>query len=257
MNAYKVLIVEDDVVSSLILEQLLCEHENITLIGTAINIDSAQNLILKHRPDLVFLDICLDNENGIEMYLNILPFIDWTMYVVLNSSYRSIIADAKKLPFFDILIKPINNSEFSLVMNRFYRYNELNCECNSKTYTLSQLFSASLTVRINTIAGFKILKVNEIKYMEYIPQKNYKRWNIQMVSGEKIPLKGTVYIKAFLKYSSVFSQINQHQIININYFTDFEPDNQFLLQKPFEEPGKSFIVSRAFLRKIRKQYKRI
>ena len=49
------------------LEYVLADLEEVELIGSAKNLTEAYNLIKTKKPDIVILDLKLDNENGIEL----------------------------------------------------------------------------------------------------------------------------------------------------------------------------------------------
>jgi len=118
MNPYKALIIEDDIVSACFLEQLLFTYEDIKLIGTASNAETGQRLILEHHPEIVFLDICLEKDNGIKLYMKLHPIIDWSMRIIINSSHQALIATSMELPVFDFLVK----LEKTVKLTTYYRF---------------------------------------------------------------------------------------------------------------------------------------
>ena len=67
MNPIKAIIVDDEPEARDILENLLTDFSDIEILGKENSVDTALISILKHKPDIVFLDIDMPNKNGFEL----------------------------------------------------------------------------------------------------------------------------------------------------------------------------------------------
>jgi DNA-binding response OmpR family regulator len=108
MSLTKVLIVEDDEVTALNLK-LSLEKQNYDVIAVATNISEAKEAINNNSPDVIFIDIALqDSHDGIELgeYIHTnsyTPFI----YLSAHSS-ENILADAKRTEPYGYIVKPFD-----------------------------------------------------------------------------------------------------------------------------------------------------
>jgi DNA-binding LytR/AlgR family response regulator len=67
----------------------------------------------------------------------------------------------------------------------------------------------------STATGFQLLRRNQIVYFEYLTDK--KLWTVFLSNQTQLTLKRNTVAETILKYSSNFIQINQKQIINLDY----------------------------------------
>ena len=74
MEKINTIIVDDEVRAIGLFKELLEDLSEINLIATAENVDDGVQLILDHRPDIVFLDIQMPNKNGFELLHEIQNF---------------------------------------------------------------------------------------------------------------------------------------------------------------------------------------
>jgi len=67
----------------------------------------------------------------------------------------------------------------------------------------------------STATGFQLLRRNQIVYFEYLTDK--KQWTVILSNQTQLTLKRNTVAETILNYSSNFIQINQKQIINLDY----------------------------------------
>ena len=74
---YRAIIVDDERLARNDLKILLAEFDQIDIIGEAENISTAEKMIRRQKPDVVFLDIQLTGESGFDLIerMEILPKI--------------------------------------------------------------------------------------------------------------------------------------------------------------------------------------
>ena len=117
----KIIIVEDDKVITLLLQKMV-ERMNYIVVNTATKGQEAIDKISKEKPDLVLMDIMLeDNIDGIDAMLKLredglnTPVI----YITGNSdSYNK--TRAKDTQYTDYLIKPVNFDELKSAIDKVF-----------------------------------------------------------------------------------------------------------------------------------------
>jgi two-component system LytT family response regulator len=105
----RAIIVDDEVSNIENLGALLAKHcPRIEVIGTALNNADAAQLIKTYQPDLVFLDIQLSGDSG----LNLLKLISSRSFeVIFVTAYDQYGIQAVKLAALDYLLKPVDIDE--------------------------------------------------------------------------------------------------------------------------------------------------
>lgn len=107
----KILIVEDDMIISMVLERMIVKlnHEVINKVITGAKaIESARDL----RPDLILMDIQLkDDIDGISAMQTIRETSRVPVIYITGNSDQYNLSRAKKTDFIDYLVKPIQMSD--------------------------------------------------------------------------------------------------------------------------------------------------
>jgi DNA-binding LytR/AlgR family response regulator len=253
MIHYRAIIIDDDIIHICFLEAFFKKQCSILHIGTASNLDTGYTLIMKEHPDLVFLDVVLGHQNGLEFYQEIRPKISWTMKVIINTGYKQYIIDNKYPDCFDYLVKPFTFIEFSKVINRFLLFKKIQEENIVEQKIKIESEATKTVLIIDTLNGKLAFSLITIKYFIYNNSKNEKRWYMVLVSGTKIALKQKIYNTNIRAYSQNFSQTNDSFIINIHFLVDIDSSNLCVFLKPYDKENKMFIVKRAFIKQTRQK----
>jgi len=120
ISGKKVLIVEDDMIISMVLERMIKKlgHEVIDKVITGQGaIDSALGM----DPDLILMDIQLkDDINGITAMENIREESDVHVIYITGNSDQYNLSKAKETDFVDYLVKPIQMSHLQKSMSKAF-----------------------------------------------------------------------------------------------------------------------------------------
>ncbi|MBQ6844215.1 MAG: chemotaxis response regulator protein-glutamate methylesterase [Agathobacter sp.] len=112
MRKIKVLVVED----SLFFRELLVKHLNndpaLEVVASARDPFEARDMIVKHKPDVMTLDIEMPRMNGIEFLRKLMP--QYPMPVVMISSLSDKVFDALNAGAVDFVVKPAMNDHKKL-----------------------------------------------------------------------------------------------------------------------------------------------
>ena len=112
MRKIRVLVVED----SLFFRELLVKHLNndpaLEVVASARDPFEARDMIVKHKPDVMTLDIEMPRMNGIEFLRKLMP--QYPMPVVMLSSLSDKVFDALNAGAVDFVVKPAMNDHKKL-----------------------------------------------------------------------------------------------------------------------------------------------
>ena len=100
----KALVIDDERLARKELIKLLDEFATMNVVGEAANADEAIELIEKHNPDLLFLDIQMPGKTGFEL----LEMLDNVPKVIFTTAYDEYALKAFEVNALDYLLKPID-----------------------------------------------------------------------------------------------------------------------------------------------------
>jgi len=114
MTPLRAVVVEDEAPSSRLLCRLLDGDGRVTVIGEARNVADAEALIVRTRPDVVFLDIELGDGDGFELLAR-LPAMPRVVFVTAFDAYA---VRAFEVQALDYLLKPVAETRLRQALDR-------------------------------------------------------------------------------------------------------------------------------------------
>lgn len=110
-DSKKVLIVEDDMIISLVVENMI-KKLGYTLIGKAASGEEAIELAKEHSPEIILMDIRLKGEmDGIEAIIKIKEYISTEVIYLTGNSDKANFERAKATNCIDLISKPFTIGE--------------------------------------------------------------------------------------------------------------------------------------------------
>src|SRR5688572_6247581 len=110
----KVVIVEDEVNSRNLLRNLLSEIPKVDIIGEAASVPEGIAIINDTKPDLIFLDIQLQNSTGFDL----LEQLEHQCEIIFTTAYDEYAVKAFKFNAIDYLLKPIDVDELKSAVDK-------------------------------------------------------------------------------------------------------------------------------------------
>jgi DNA-binding LytR/AlgR family response regulator len=164
INKIRTIVVDDEQESRDVLQSLLEGFEEIELIGMADGAEKGIELILRTRPDLVFLDIRMPRKSGLEVAQE-LSERQIRPTVVFVTAFDEYAIQAIRLAAFDFLLKPVDPDELSQVINRFQK-EKGQVEFDRKIELLMNQFKKPGKIKLNSRTGFVLVDPAEIVYIQ-------------------------------------------------------------------------------------------
>lgn len=247
---YTVVIIDDEAICIERLCKSISEFPELTLVGTAQTPAKGMELILHQRPDLLFLDVEMSGQTGLELLSELRERITWPMQVIFHTAYEKYLLDALRASALDYLLKPYDESEFTLIMNRFFRETTKIQSQNSFHEALAKLLPINESFLVATSTGYQKLNLKQIGHFQY--QKDKKQWEALLTNQTILQIKRNSSAEDILNYSTSFIQINQHQIINIDFLSTID-DKYCRLLPPFHTV-KTLEISRKFMKVLQDKF---
>ncbi len=117
MSELRVLIADDDEGMRLILKKIIDKTEGFTVEDIAVNGKEAEKLFKKKKHDVVFLDVEMPEQTGLECAKAISDISPDTP-IVFATAHENYMADAFEVYAFDYLIKPFDVERAVSTLNR-------------------------------------------------------------------------------------------------------------------------------------------
>lgn len=213
------IIIDDDLQNLDLLKHFLEKFcPLINIIGQANNIEDSIKLINKVSPDLIFLDIQIQDKNAFD----ILDRIDFTeVEIIFITAYGDYALKAFKYNAIDYILKPISIEDIILATNKVMlkledkkKFNELIAkEKNHLTVDENVVQNESPYITISSLNNIVILKKQEILFC-----KSEGRYTIFFMNNnvEHVSSKNLGEYEAVLTKDS-FLRIHHSYIVNINH----------------------------------------
>ena len=112
-----IMIVEDEEQIRNILKKMIERTEGCTVISSCGNFASAISDFIKLRPDVIFMDIDLGGESGLECAKAITE-VDPKVKIVFATAHSEYMANAFEIYAFDYLVKPFDLERIGKTLNR-------------------------------------------------------------------------------------------------------------------------------------------
>lgn len=116
----RVIIVDDEPYAIRELRYLLEEYSDFEICGEGSTREECLALVAKEQPDVVFLDIELQGENGIDIAKEI-NRINGDIYIVFATAYSRYAVEAFSVEAFDYILKPFEDERIIEVVERIRR----------------------------------------------------------------------------------------------------------------------------------------
>lgn len=212
----RVIIVDDEVTSSQVLEQLINEYiPEIKVIATCNKAKDAIESIMLEKPDLVFLDIELPEMTGVEI-LEHIQQIEFD--VIFTTAYSQYGLKAIKYSAIDYLLKPIAVDELKKAFERAKSILKNKQIIERVKVLLENIQLLNENNPFNRIAlptsdGLKFVQTRQI--IRCTSSNNYTY--IYLNTGEKILVNKTLKEIENHFDSSPFCRVHNSHLINIDY----------------------------------------
>ena len=221
IKKYKTVIVEDEVNNLKLLEYFIAKYcPEIEICATAESIIEAKNVILKIKPDIVFLDVVLKNELVFELF----DFIDPKDFqIVFTTAYNKYAIQAFRVNAIDYLTKPIDINLLVKAVKKAVTYLENNNYLSKRKMDELKESNDQTKLNANYISIASKTEVSLIKYEDIMYLSSIRKYTVFHVFGRKeiVSTKNIGFYEENLNDKN-FYRIHNSYIINLNFLADLK-----------------------------------
>lgn len=210
MTTLRSIVIEDDPIAQKNLEILCGKDDRIQLIGSFGNSEDAVDFMTSNDVDLIFLDVELPGESGLELLENS-PALPQVIFATANKEYAF---DAFQFEATDFLKKPISNGKFEAAVTKAVnRASERKVFRDKPNYIFVKSDGRLVKIMIHDILFIE--KVGD--YVKVVSSKgNYITYNTMRAVDEKLS-----------QYD--FYKVHRSFIVNLSKVVDIE-DNSLIIE---------------------------
>jgi two-component system LytT family response regulator len=215
----RTVLVDDELASIRILKDLLTAHcPEVEIVGEADSVSAALEVIPACAPDLVLLDISINNENAFDL-LNGLKNINFQ--IIFITAWDNHAVQAFKYSATDYLLKPVDAADLQTAIKKVVRKsyeksvidNLKILQENIQTLQLSQQKMA-----VPTLHGLSFVQLKDIMRLE----ANGSCTIIYLSNGEQLTTTRILKEYEELLPGNIFYRVHNAHIVNLNIVQNYQ-----------------------------------
>ncbi len=222
LKKYSYIIIDDNDESILKTKSVADGFSELIFMASAMNYEQGLNLVLEHKPSIIFLEIAPEDLSSnlslsfiseLYRYLLVLPKI------IITTSQKDLAFDAIPYGVFDYLLKPVLQINLLKILLKLDKTalteirNEINSLAVPQLHT-SQIIDKPLILCIKSYGDYRYINAADICYF----QADNNSTDIYLSSGEMITAFKTLKHFEFV-LTHPFVRIHNSYIINKNYIS--------------------------------------
>ncbi len=214
----RVVIVDDEPHVRDGLIRLLGRHcPNVTLVGTAGSVREGKEVIRRHHPDLVLLDIKMDDGNGFDLLKQLDP-VDFK--VIFITAYEQYAVKAFKFSALDYILKPVDPDELTEAINKteLMLQHDLRIRLSALENNISPGKEHHKKLVLNTADNIFIIEIPRITHCE--SDGNYTLFCLE--DGRKIMASRNLKEYDEMLNDQGFYRIHRSFLINLSFVERFD-----------------------------------
>ena len=271
----KVVIVDDEPQSIHRLQDDLATLVDFEVIATSSSAVSAKNLVMSMQPDVLFIDVEMPGQTGLEVLQSLREEMPMELIVVFYSAFDKYMIEALRASAFDFLLKPYQQEELELIVGRIRQKmkdgkdgdekessaapDSSSCPSASAMASLKAqdlsgvnglLKTSAKRLAIQTISGLLMLKPDDVFSCTFDEATHL--WQLKLSNGQIYKLKKQTTAKTILSMSPSLAQVRQDCIINLDYLLCIENYTlRCIFSPPFDQ--EEITVSRRCYKAVKDQ----
>lgn len=214
----RVVIVDDEPHVRDGLVKLIGKHcRNVTLVGTAGSVREGREVIRQQHPDLVLLDIKMDDETGFDLLKQLDP-VDFK--VIFITAYEQFAVKAFKFSALDYLLKPVDPDELTEAVNKaeMMLQHDLRIRISALENNLAPGADRHKKLVLKTSDNIYIIEIPKITHCE--SEGSYTV--IFLEDGRKIMASRNLKEYDDMLSDQGFYRIHKSFLINLSFVEQFE-----------------------------------
>lgn len=203
MNVINCVIVDDEALARELLVTHTDQMENLNVIAVCENALEANEILQKHRVDLLLLDIELPVLKGTDFLKSLSHKPD----VIFTTAYRDYALDGFELDAVDYLLKPITFRRFFQAIEKFMALQSMRASANQATQTVATHMFVKVNRKQVKLQFDQILYLKSLKDYVEIHLKNKKKHLVKSTLSAIVEKLGSDFLRVHRSFVVNLAQI--------------------------------------------------
>ncbi|PTY00663.1 LytTR family DNA-binding domain-containing protein [Opitutus sp. ER46] len=211
----KTLLIDDERLARAELRRLLAAHPDIEIVGEAANAKQAREMIASLAPSLLFLDVQMPAETGIQLLESLEPPAP---DVIFTTAYDEFAVKAFDLNALDYLLKPVDPARLAAAVGKLRERLAKTAAARPSAATARERLAAEDKVFVREGDRCWFVEVKSIRLLE--SEGNYTRVHFDTAQPQLFRSLNAMEERLDPKF---FFRANRRQIINLAWIDKIEP----------------------------------
>lgn len=212
----KTVVIDDELNGRNIVKSFLEKYcDGVNVIGEADGVESGIECIIENNPDLVFLDIQMQDGTGFDL-LEKLPKRNFKLVFVTSFDHYAI--KAFKFSAVDYILKPVDPDQLVEAVEKVKAMAPAD-NVETKIDVLISNINSLEKIALPSMDGIRFIKINEIIRCE--SDNNYTLF--YLTSKEKILVSKTLKDFEILLSGSKFYRVHKSHLVNLKFISKYIP----------------------------------
>jgi two-component system LytT family response regulator len=215
----KSIIIDDEPGIRRMLALMLKQHcPDVQVVGEAGGVESAYRMIVDLKPDLVFLDIKMDDGTGFDLLKQVEP-VDFK--VIFITAYDQFAVKAFKFSALDYLLKPVDADELAEAVNKTEKLvvRELNTQLVTLEDNMTHGDKAGKKIVLRTFESIHLVNTRDIIFCEST-ESSYTLFYLMNHDTILVSNRMKEYEEMLGEYG--FFRVHKSFLINLRHISRFD-----------------------------------
>lgn len=214
----RTIIIDDEAHQRLTIEKMVNSYcPSLEVVAKADGVQSGLKAIRTYKPDLVFLDIQLEDGSGFDLLYQLQPVECKVVFITAFDHYA---IKAFRFNALDYLLKPLDPEELCQAVNRASNtmQNDFNLQVASLQKFMKRETSSQTRIIIKTHDNIHLVPVSDILYCK--SENNYTRF--YLFDQKQIMVSATLKEYEDILSGNGFFRAHKSYLVNLRQITRFE-----------------------------------
>ncbi|MEI4830962.1 LytTR family transcriptional regulator DNA-binding domain-containing protein [Bacillus sp. FJAT-53711] len=240
----RILVVDDEMLARDELKYLLYRTKEVDMIDEADSVEEALEKLIESKPDLVFLDIQLSDDNGFEI-ANILKKMKNPPAIVFATAYDQYAIQAFEVDALDYILKPFDEERIVQALKKFKKRKQHEMAEKQEVH-VPDVSSRMEKLALPIDESIVLVNIEDIVYAGLLDGKvivkticdTYVTYDTLAILEKKLPQMN-------------FLRVHRSFIVNINHISEIQPWFNSTYNLIMKEDSK-VPVSRTYAKELKK-----
>lgn len=240
----RILVVDDEMLARDELKYLLYRTKEVDIIDEADSVEEALEKLIESKPDLVFLDIQLSDDNGFEI-ANILKKMKKPPAIVFATAYDQYAIQAFEVDALDYILKPFDEERIVQTIKKFKKRKQHEMEEKQEVHA-SDVSSRMKKLALLIDESIVLVNIEDIVYAGLLDGKVI----VKTICDTYVTNDTLAILEKKLPQVN-FLRVHRSFIVNVNHISEIQPWFNSTYNLIMKEDSK-VPVSRTYAKELKK-----